>query len=491
MRAIMVMFDSLNRHMLPPYGCDWIHAPNFARLAQRTVTFDNSYICSMPCMPARRDLHTGRPNFLHRSWGPLEPFDDSVPRLLRQNGTSSHLISDHYHYWEDGGATYHTQYETWQFHRGQEGDPWMGQVTPVPPDTTYGQNASSAAMMAQDRINRQFMRSEEEQPQTRTFAAGLDFLRRNGGEDNWFLQIETFDPHEPFFTQRHYQDLYPEMIGDRSLGLMDWPRYGPVEEPPEIVQQCRGHYCALLSMCDARLGDILDEMDRQQMWEDTMLVVWTDHGFLLGEHDLWAKVQMPWYREQANTPFFVWDPRCGISGQRRSSLVQPSIDLGPTLLDFFGMEPTADMLGRPLAATVASDAPVREAGIFGSHGGQVNVTDGRYVYMRAAADKSNGPLYNYTLMPTHMRGSFPPGEMATAEQAEPFSFTKGCRPLRTLVDRPFPQHKYGTLLFDQEADPQQQEPLRDPVAESRMVGHLRDLMQECDAPEEQYRRLGL
>ena len=66
----------------------------------------------MPCMPARRDLHTGWPNFLHRSRGPLEPFDDSVPRMLREQGVSSHLISDHLHYWETGGATYHTQYTT-------------------------------------------------------------------------------------------------------------------------------------------------------------------------------------------------------------------------------------------------------------------------------------------------------------------------------------------------------------------------------------------
>ena len=73
MKAIMVMFDSLNRHMLPPYGCDWTHAPNFQRLAEKTLTFDTSYVCSMPCMPARRDFHTGRPNFLHRSWGPSSP----------------------------------------------------------------------------------------------------------------------------------------------------------------------------------------------------------------------------------------------------------------------------------------------------------------------------------------------------------------------------------------------------------------------------------
>ena len=51
-----------------------------------------------------------------------------------------------------------------------------------------------------------------------------------------------------------------------------------------------------------------------------MLIVWTDHGFLLSEHDLWAKIQMPWYRELSNTPFFVWDPRCGHAGQRAAEL---------------------------------------------------------------------------------------------------------------------------------------------------------------------------
>lgn len=104
MKAIMLMFDSLNRHMLPPYNPDtFVHAPNFTRLAQKTAMFENSYVASMPCMPARRDLHTGRCNFLHRSWGPLEPFDDSMPELLKQHGVYTHLITDHQHYFEDGG----------------------------------------------------------------------------------------------------------------------------------------------------------------------------------------------------------------------------------------------------------------------------------------------------------------------------------------------------------------------------------------------------
>lgn len=95
MRAILLLFDSLNRHCLEPYGCGWTQTPNFSRLAKHSVMFDRCYAGSLPCMPARRELHTGRYNFLHRSWGPIEPFDDSMPELLKKSGVYTHLISDH------------------------------------------------------------------------------------------------------------------------------------------------------------------------------------------------------------------------------------------------------------------------------------------------------------------------------------------------------------------------------------------------------------
>lgn len=85
MKAVMLMFDTLTRNHLAPYGGDAI-TPNFTRLAQASAQFDNFYVGSMPCMPARRELHTGRYNFLHRSWGPLEPFDFSAMQALRQHG---------------------------------------------------------------------------------------------------------------------------------------------------------------------------------------------------------------------------------------------------------------------------------------------------------------------------------------------------------------------------------------------------------------------
>ena len=111
-RLIYVLFDSLYRHALGPYGGTGVPTPNIDRMAARGLTFDNHYVGSLPCMPARRDMHTGRLNFLHRAWGPLEPFDNFFPELLRGVGAYSHLVTDHYHYFEDGGIGYHGRYSS-------------------------------------------------------------------------------------------------------------------------------------------------------------------------------------------------------------------------------------------------------------------------------------------------------------------------------------------------------------------------------------------
>jgi len=310
MRAIMVMFDSLNRRMLPGYGNTWTKMPNFSRLLEKTVTFRNSYVGSMPCMPARRELHTGRYNFLHASWGPMEPFDDSMPELLKTHGIHSHLASDHYHYWEDGGCTYHTRYNTWEISRGQEGEPWKGVVGEIDiPESLNSrrQGNDGSPFVRQDWINRQYMRKPEEFSQAKTFKKGMEFISANHHADNWFLQIETFDPHEPFYSPQQFKDLYPH---DYRGPHFDWPSYSRVTESEHTVEHVRYEYAALLSMCDAHLGKVLDLMDAYDMWQDTMLIVNTDHGFLLGEHGWWAKCVMPFYNEVAHTPLFIWDPRC-------------------------------------------------------------------------------------------------------------------------------------------------------------------------------------
>ena len=495
MKAIMLMFDTLNRRMLPPYGNDWVHAPNFQRLADRSATFDNCYIGSMPCMPARRELHTGRYNFLHRSWTPLEPFDDSMPEILDDKGVYTHLVTDHYHYWEDGGATYHNRYSSSEFSRGQEGDLWKGQVEPkcdIPYNPRVGGDPNKRdPSWRHDWVNRTYMTQPEQQPQAKTFTLGMEFIRENAAADNWYLQIETFDPHEPFFTHEEFKRLYPQIADQPAPRLaLDWPTYKPVDEPPEYVQFMRYQYTALLSMCDRYLGRVLDLMDELALWDDTMLIVCTDHGFLLGEHDWWAKNKQPWYQELAHTPLFIWDPRSRVAGERRKSLAQ-MIDLPATLLDYFGVERPPDMQGAPLADTVAHDTPVRDAALFGLFGGHVNCADGKYVYMRAPVNPDNTPLYEYTLMPTHIRGFFGEDELLELDLGGPFSFTKGMKTLKTPGRFGVDAHGFGTLLFDVESDYAQMNPLDDADVEEMMIGHLTRLMRENDAPPEQYERLGL
>jgi arylsulfatase A-like enzyme len=484
MRAVILMFDSLNRHMLQPYAADtFIHTPNFRRLSERSVLFENFYAGSMPCMPARREMHTGRYNFLHRSWGPLEPFDDSMPELLRQAGVHTHLVSDHPHYWEDGGATYHTRYSTWEFMRGQEGDPWKGVVA------SAGDSSGPMSMLhRQDRINRQHMPTDAEHSQTLVVDAGLEFISTNAAADRWMLQIELFDPHEPFFSHQEWKDLYPH---DYDGPEFDWPDYSKVFEPASQIEHARLEYAALVSKCDASLGRVLDAFDQHDLWDDTLLIVNTDHGFLLGEHGWWAKSVQPWYNELVHLPMFVWDPRTRMVGDKREALSQ-TIDIAPTMLRYFGLEPGPDMLGRDLAEVVTADEPVREAALFGIHGGHVNVTDGRYVYMRGPVDPSNQPLEEFTLMPTHMRTRFRVDELRDWQPAEPFSFTKGVRTLRMMAapgwSNPW---QHGTLLFDLASDPGQEEPIVDDGVELRMLGLLRELLVANDAPDSVFARLGV
>jgi arylsulfatase A-like enzyme len=485
MKAIMLMFDTLIRHMLPPYGGKWVHAPNFQKLADKTVIFDNCYVGSMPCIPARRELHTGRYNFLHRSWGPIEPFDDSMPEILKEHGIHTQLISDHPHYWEDGGATYHNRYSCWEAVRGEEGDNWKGDLRNIDiPDHIGGREGKWGR---QDWVNRTYMPTEAEYNQTITFDLGEQFLRTNAQQDNWLLHLETFDPHEPYFTYEKYQQLYPH---DYTGPLFDWPDYGRIKETPDQVQHLRYQYAALVSMCDYSLGRILNLMDELNLWEDTLLIVHTDHGFLLKEHDWWGKCVQPFYSEIAHIPLFIWDPRRENQGSRRSSLVQ-TIDFAPTLLDFFGVKIPADMQGRRLWPVIENDTPLREAGLFGVHGGHVNVTDGRYVYMRAPIHPNNDPLYNYTLMPTHMRSLFSVNELHDIQLAGPFSFTKGCQMMK-IAAKPWANlYPFGTLLYDLVNDPGQLHPIHDSTIESHMIQLLIRLMHENDAPPEQYERLGL
>ena len=176
-------------------------------------------------------------------------------------------------------------------------------------------------MWRQDWINRDYLKDEADHPQTLTFDAGIEFLKTNIDADDWYLQIEAFDPHEPFFSYEQYRRLYDAGYEGPNF---DWPAYRRVIEDESEVEQLRNEYMALVTMCDNSLGRVLDLMDEHDMWKDTMLIVCTDHGLLLGEHNWWGKNVQPWYDENIHIPLFVWDPRAGVG--RRAPCVPGADD---------------------------------------------------------------------------------------------------------------------------------------------------------------------
>ncbi|MDY3918426.1 MAG: sulfatase [Candidatus Limivivens sp.] len=498
MKAIMVMFDSLRRDLLESYGCDWTITPNFKRLADRSIQFEQCYAGSLPCIPARRELHTGRANFLHRDWGPVEPFDDSMPELLKNAGVYTHLVSDHMHYWGDGGATYAPRYHSWECSRGQMGDAWKPDLSfknsqkTIFKSKTEGLEYPSPAKINQDLSNRRFMMEEDLTPQAKTFAGGLEFIHRNHGNDNWFLQIETFDPHEPFFSLKDDQAMYPDVfLGDAAEFDYDWPPYAQVAESDENIKKVRYSYASLLTKCDKYLGKVLDVMDQYDLWKDTMLIVNTDHGFLLSEHGWWGKSCMPCYDEIVHLPLYVYDPRRKeFAGQKRYSIVQ-TVDIPATLLEFFQVEIPEDMEGRPLCKVIEREEPIRNYAVFGLFGSQINVTDGRYVYM-LSEKRPEIPLYAYTLMPTHMMNRYTMEELRHAELSEPFSFTKKCPVLKIPTRNIFNNTScFGTNLYDLQTDLREECPIQDERVEKRMRSYLREFMKKNDAPPEAYVRYGL
>ncbi|MDW4497201.1 sulfatase [Sulfitobacter sp. D35] len=501
MRTVFLMFDSLNRHMLGPYGGTTVPTPNFDRLAERAATFDRHYVGSMPCMPARRDILTGRLGFLHRSWGPVEPFDTCfTEELMRQKGTYTHLATDHFHYWEDGGATYHNRYDSCDLIRGQEGDGWVGVANPDWADLKarfHEAQYSEAPRSYQRRhmVNRERIREEVEFPSHRTVQAGLDFITRNKDGDNWFLQIECFDPHEPFHAPDRFKDAFRS---GWSGPARDWPPYDRPGVSEEENAELRANYMASMAHCDALLGEVLDAFDADDLWQDTALVVTTDHGYLLGEHDFWAKNRMNLYEEIAHIPLFFHDPAHPRPGARIDALTQTP-DLCTTFMDIFDGTPSPQMKGLSLRAMLEG-APGHEAVLFGYFGGAVNVTDGRYTYFRYPSDLRSQEIYQYTLMPTHIFDFFADAELEQAELVPPMSFSRNMPLLRVPVHESAAMYRtYGpgclmedtTVLFDVAADPAQASPLDDAEAETRMTDLMTGLMAGIDAPPEAYRRLRL
>jgi arylsulfatase A-like enzyme len=483
MKTILILLDSMNRHYLNAYGPSWVQTPNIDRLAARGLVFDNHFCGSMPCMPARREMMTGRLNFLENVWGPIEPWDDCMPPELRKRGVYSHMITDHYHYFHAGGENYNTLFNTWEFIRGQEGDAWHAQVKDPAVPKYIGRNRR------QDWVNRGFMnlQRDEDYPTPQCFMRAADFLERNHDADNWHLHLEVFDPHEPFMCPNRYRDMYGDKWDWDKLHF-DWPQYEPVAQDAEAVQHIRRCYAGTLTMADAWLGRLLDVMDRLDAWRDTRVILTTDHGHLLGEHGFWAKNYMFEYAELTRIPMIV--AGAGVSPGRRKAGLTATIDLMPTLMDWHSAPLPPYVHGRSFNHLLGRDEPHDDAVLYGYFGANVNLTDGRYTYCRQPLEGSI--THRHTAMPREFHDFTDRRTLANAEVGVFLPRAYGIPHFRWAT----PSHRRKDMpdfnpIYDLSADPQQQRPLRDEQLEKAMAAKMRELLVRYDAPPCQYERLGL
>ena len=495
MNTIFLVLDSLNRHFLSCCGGSGAVTPNIDRLARQGIVFDNHYAGSLPCMPARREMMTGRVNFLEAPWGPIEPWDRCLPTILRERkGTYSHMITDHYHYFHSGGEAYNTLFDSWEFERGQEGDTWRPAIDcGEPPFETRGKGASRGAYWR----NRSMMDPEDDLSYStpRCFQRAIEFVELNRENDNWHLHLEVFDPHEPFDCPSRYHQVYGD-TWDRYY--YTWPDYGPLEpekDDAEAVEHIRKSYAATLTMADEWLGRFLDAMDRSGLWKDTTLILTTDHGHLLGEHGYWAKNYMFDYLELSHIPMIIRpaDSLGAESGGGRASGITATIDHMPTLLDLHGCSVPDGVHGRSYKRLFGTDAPEaahHDAVLYGYFGKDINLFDGRYTYCRQPEEGST--LFHHTAMPRGFRDFIPREILSAAEFGRFLESADGIPHYRIeTVSKRHLDAPSGNPIYDALEDPRQMKPISDPVLERKLGMKMREMLERFGSPPCQYRRMNM
>lgn len=503
-KVIVVLLDSLNRHLLGCYGGTEFETPNIDRFAARALKFTNHYTGSLPCMPARHDILVGAMDFLWRPWGSIELWEKPITYYLKRKGINTQLFTDHPHLFEVGGENYHTDFFAWDYTRGHESDAWKTREdtswvgTPaLPAKKKYGQLEGK---LVYD-LSRTWFREELDFPGPRTMQASADWLKSNGNALNSFLLfVDEFDPHEPFDTPEPWVNKYdPSWQGE----LLIWPPYaiGGVEKGIISAREgrhIRANYGSKLSMIDFWFGKILDEMDAGELWQDTLFILCTDHGHYLGEKDLWGKPRVPQFETLGHTPLMI--AGAGIEAGEIDALTT-NVDINATLTDVFSLEVEYISHGKSLLPLINGEqSQVREWALGGIFGQWVQIQDGRNKYARAPVG-DGFPLSMWSNRWSTMPIPGLPGlKLPNPDKRAYLDTMPGTdipvirQPFQPGDQLPFwsvnpPLGDHHLYCIDQ--DPDEKENRVGDGLEKDMIELLRVALMDLNAPREQFDRLGI
>ena len=355
--VLFIAVDDLNTR-LGCYGFEHIRSPNIDALAARGVAFQRAY-CQYPsCGPSRASVMTGlRP----QSTGVLSnkvhfrhfiPDAVTLPQVFRKNGYFVARV----------GKIYHQANPT---HIGTSGpdDPasWEQVINPRGRDkdeedllTVYTPQLPLPDQMCYLKADG----NDSEQTDGKVADSTIALLKEHRDDDApFFIAAGFYRPHIPYIAPRQYFDLYdfkraklPGLPGNyRSLvpaaalaSTPQWPNFGTTEQQ---ARECILAYDACVSFVDAQVGRVIKALDDLRLSENTIIVLWGDHGYHLGEHGLWRKNSL--YEESARAPLIIAGP--GVQSERsHCDRIVEFVDIYPTVGDLAGLTVPSELEGRSL-----------------------------------------------------------------------------------------------------------------------------------------------
>jgi uncharacterized sulfatase len=371
--VLLVVADDMTAR-LGCYGYD-IVTPNMDRLAARGRRFDRAYCQVAMCSPSRTSFLTGRRPERLGIWDNLEP---PKPRLQGAVPIQQHFKA-HGYFTARVGKIFHQSFDP-EF-------PW--DVSDVPPRSAEpeSEDEEGAAPSRQKRREESDMsswsvptdRPDDQEPDGQRARRVVQLVEEHR-DAPFFIALGIAKPHLRWVAPRKYFDLYPpdkiRLADEADDDWRDIPEiaieHDAVERPGRFLQgppdsadrrrEGLAGYSAAVSFVDAQLGVVFDALDRLKLWDDTIVVVTSDHGFQLGEHGgLWRKDTL--FEEALRVPLLVWAPGLASPGVPSSSLAE-LVDLYPTLTDLAGLPRAEGLDGTSLAPVLRDPARVVKTAAF-------------------------------------------------------------------------------------------------------------------------------
>jgi len=409
--VLFIAVDDMNTD-IGCYGHPVVKTPNLDRLAARGTRFDRAY-CQFPlCSPSRVSVMTGlRPDTTKIFDLQTDFRKSTLPDVVTLSQTFMRneyyvaRVGKIYHYGNPGqiGTNGLDDAASWQ-HRVNPSGRDKAEESKIVNHTPKKGLGSSLSFLAAEG-------TDDEQTDGKVAAEAIKLMEQNKDKP-FFIAAGFYRPHCPYVAPKAWFDMYPldrvafpkeplahrdAIPGPAKSSTVPYPIFGVDEEK---AREAKRAYYATISFVDAQVGKLLDALDRLKLAENTVVVFWSDHGYLVGEHGLWMKQSL--FEESARVPLIVADPRQKAKGKVSQRTVE-LIDLHPTLADLAGLEPPKGLHGatlRPLLddATAARDRPAFTQVWRGSFPGH-SVRTERWRYTEWDGGKQGVELYDHDADP--------------------------------------------------------------------------------------------